>query len=228
MAPTRAFTTPISSGERLTAAQLNALDDGQYAALVRNGAAALTADSEATLGSYHLKFKAASTGRVKFEDAWPEASGTLATVTAYAPPCVWVPEDSSKWSPKGDYWETTDATASHIILHMTLPVGLTVTSLTVYLMNPLAAGLPGTMPSITPRERNVASTSSTTFGPTSDTTAVLATYQALHAVTHTFGTARVIEATKVYSVRVTNETTAAGLQVYRPTVAGTLAAIRTV
>lgn len=195
---------------------------------MRNGAAALTAASEVTHGSYDLKFKAASTGRVKFEDAWPEASGTIATVATFVPPCTWVPEDASKWSCKGDYWEATDATASHLHLHLWLPVGLTVSSATIYVRNPAPATLPGTKPYIYFRERQANSESVTAAGPTSDTSANDAAYNAIHAITHTLGTPYVVTTNYAYSVRVTNETTQAGLRVYRPTIAGTLAALRTV
>ena len=229
MAPTRAWSTPKSTGEQVTAAEFNALDDGQYYALVRNGAAALTAASEVTHGSYDLKFKAASTGRVKFEDAWPEVSGTIATVTNFVPSCTWVPEDASKWVPKGDYWEAADATASHLYVHLWLPIGLTVSSATIYVRNPAPAVLPGVMPYILFRERQAnVDTSVTSYGPTSDTSASAAAYNAIHAITHTLGTPCVITGNYAYSVRVTNETTAAGLRVYRPVVSGTLAALRTV
>lgn len=64
MAHTRAFSVPISTGEKCSAAAFNQLDDGQYFALCRNGTSTLTANSTIDCDSFTMSF---TDGVVKFE-----------------------------------------------------------------------------------------------------------------------------------------------------------------
>jgi hypothetical protein len=228
MAPTRAWSSPKSTGERVTAAEFNALDDGQYDRLSRGGTSALTANSGATLGSYNYTFDGASTGRVIFADAWPTASGSIATLSNFVPPADSVASDGTKWDPKGLYWESNNTGTHFLYYNLSLPTGLVVTSISFVLLNASASGTPAAYPTADFSYQTVGGTSSVVIGSATDAPANLAAYQAAHVLTIS-GLSETIVTGRHYYLVIKNETGAgsqAGLRVYRPYLSGTLSLIR--
>lgn len=224
MAPTRAFTTPISTGERVTASQFNALDDGQYAALVRNGTAALTASSAITLGGFHFTVSGGGAGKFKPDADYTEFSGSgypslvTRTVTDFVP-AVGPVFTTGEYTPTAQRFQQVSASKNLGFL-LSLPIGTVVKSVTCYVKKGGGtAGLPGVMPGIELGYYTLSTDAFTQVGIVADATGTLVNYRLLHALTlgslsHTIAAGRNYIVTLYGDDDSTNSST--GLYVYRP------------
>ena len=242
MANTNAKPGGWSSGEVITAAQINQIDDGQAKAWVSDGTTTLTNNSDVDLDGNTLTF-AGGTTTISALSVGAYPTITSQTVTDYAPPVSWQ-YDNADWKGyvNGAY-STTPATSNALELSMrcagtsaeslvgllTLPVGMTVTGLSVRARNASSANLPAAPPAMW---LLVGSSSGSgtlvTKGYAQDTTSPNATYAAWHDITISSLSYTVAQPDVIYLL-IQNSSGAncvANLQIYRPRVTGTIATLR--
>lgn len=202
MTSTRAFSSPISTGEQVTASAFNQLDDGQYYSVSRNGSVSLAASSTIDLGSGALDFtiSGTGTGRLKLKatttqftgSGWPEVESRA--VTGWVPPtsCDFLEAD---WVASASAY--TQKLASKVIrFYLTLPIDGQLDAVRIGFQKAAAAsGLPGVMPNISLDYLTLATGAYTNLGSVSDTAASEAAYEAYHIVsltslTHTVAVGR--------------------------------------
>lgn len=125
-------------------------------------------------------------------------------------------------------WDAADTTARTMVVPLHVPNGVTITAVTVYLKGAGGhVGLPATMPYISLWENAPATTATLIAGPTTDSAANAAAYDAVHAVTISGLSITSSRASKQYLLMVVSETGAnsiAGLQYHGSTVTYTTTA----
>jgi len=192
MASTRAFTAPISTGEQVSAAAFNQLDDGQYYSVSRNGSVSLAVTSTIDMGSGALDFVITGTGTGRFKpkatttqftgSGWPEVESR--TVTSWVPPvsCDFLEAD---WVASASAY--TQKLASKVIrFYLTLPIDAQLDAVRIGFQKAAAAsGLPGIMPQISLDYLTLSTGAYTNIGSVSDTAASEAAYEAYHIVSLT-------------------------------------------
>ena len=234
MATTRAWTTPKSTGDQLTAAEANNLNDLPMA---RGDTNALLDDMSIDLGAYDLFITntGAGVGRFDVDLDYTELSGSAyptfasaKTVSGYAAPLA------PHWT-AGEYTATGQrhqqvANSVNISYWVALPTGMQVTGVVVRFKKAAGAGsLPGAMPTVDFGYYDLTSDTFTSVGTVADTSADIATYKTYHAVTLTFA-AHTIAVSRNYLITITgdNNSTGAGdgLYVYRPVLNVTVPSLR--
>ena len=227
--PTRAFSTPKSTGDQLTAAEANALDDGQFYAVSRNGDSTMLDDSTIELGAYDLNIINAGAGVGRFQpDAdYTQFGGTgypsfasARTVTDWVPPCGFSTNAPTIWTSAGLYWEATGSPNVSQFLYwaLGLPAGIQITAAKTLVLNPSAGSLPTNMPVFTLLRRAVGATTTTSIGDVTDASGDVGTYNAAHALTIS-GLSHTVEHGYEYYLVLRNEyggTSSTGLRAYRP------------
>lgn len=209
MANASAFTAPVTTGHVLTAAEVNALDNGQVAALCRTGATGLTGTISLNANGHQFgiysddnaassilitvgdnDFQIQENGAGKFSlTAWPKIS-TQSVNFVTSPKAMYAPAD---WSPTVHAYvdqnatPTTPGSGPQLALYLDqLPIGMVVTSVTIYLSgNAGHVGLPGTMPTLAVSHYAAGSgyTAGVSLGTATDGSANTTAYQAYHALT---------------------------------------------
>lgn len=241
MANTNAKSGGWSTGEVITAAQINQIDEGQAKSWVNDGTTQLSTDCTVDLDGNALTFNYTTTFSAISVGTYPQL--TTQTVTDYAPPVSWQ-YDNADWKGyvNGAY-STTPATSNALELSMrcagtsaenlvgllALPVGMTVTSLSVRARNASSANLPAAPPAMW---LLVGSSSGSgtlvTKGYVADTASPNATYAAWHDITISSLSYTVAQSDVIYLLiqNSSGANSVANLQIYRPRVTGTIATLR--
>ena len=242
--PAKVFSTPKSDGQFLTAAEINAIDDGQADRIGASGPSTLTAASGIVLATFDFDVGGGTTGKFKPDadktyftgSGWPNFNGARA-LTSHVPPChlhydksvapVAFAENTAEKVQQVD-----NTGPPSLNFWVTLPVGAVVASVTVAVKKAAGAGaLPGTMPTVALYRHNLASDAVTTvISAATDASGTLGAYQTYHDVTATAGLGHTVAEGFNYFVTVTgdsNSTSAAnGVYLYRPRFSLTLATLR--
>lgn len=243
MANTNAKPGGWSTGDVITAAQINQIDDGQAKAWVSDGTTTLTNNSDIDLDSNTLTF-AGGTTTISALSVGAYPAVTSQTVTDYAPPVSWQ-YDNSEW--KGyvnGSLSTTPATSNSLELSMrcagtsaeslvgllSLPVGMVVTDISVRARNASSASIASmTLPAMW---LMVGSSSGAgtlvTKGYAADLSASNAAYAAWHDITISGISYTVAQSDVIYLVvrNSSGTNSVANLQIYRPRVTGTIDTLR--
>lgn len=234
MATVRAWTTPKTVGQKLTAAEANNLNSLPMA---RGDANPLLDDMNIDLGAYDLSVTNAAAGAGRFDvDAdYLRLSGngypalTARTVTGYAPPAT-AHFDPAEYTATAQRHQQV-ANSVNIGYWLTLPIGTGITGVTVRFKKGAGAGsLPGTLPTVELGYYDLSSDAYTSLGTQADTSADIATYKTYHAVTLTLGATHTVAASRNYILTVTGDNASTGssdgLYVYRPVLALSVTSLR--
>lgn len=236
MANSHVFDPPISAGQRVSSTALNALDDGQVNAMVRNGESPLTADSAIILNGHDLLILGTGGGQFKPDADFTEFTGTgwpaleTRNVSNWAPPCGF------QFDPAGF---VATLSASHVQIAslyymrfvLSLPTGVAITAVRLPVMRgSTGSGLPGTMPNIS-LDYMTSAGAFTNVGSAVDTSANEAAYEAFHNISLT-GLNHTVALGRRYFLTLTGDSasssTANGLQVWQPFVDLTVTSMRVV
>lgn len=177
MSNSRAFAIPIVTGQKVTAGQFNALDDGQYYALTRTGTTPLLGNTTIQGGSYLLtldfsdnvasyglikvgdagfivqsvgsgNFTFADADKVSFGGATSWPSIDAHTLTDYAPAFAWQ-VDQADWNISATFVSTKGTSLITANMYLSdLPKGMVITSVKVEVKGFTGGTLPGTMPTV--------------------------------------------------------------------------------
>jgi hypothetical protein len=176
MANSSAWTPDKNTGERVTAAEFNALNDGQVAAITRGGTTSLTSD--VTLTGYRLLLDDTGSFGYSTTQSFKRVQNcTCKSLTGFA------------WNGGANMYGQTVTGGALCIPLDNLPDGAILTAVSVIFMGnvpaigPGFAGLPGTMPGFYVYKTSATAGTITSLGNTTDATAVLATFNAAHTVT---------------------------------------------
>jgi hypothetical protein len=182
MANTTAWTSgsPKSTGDQVTAAEFNALDDGQVAAIVRGGTSALTAAVSITgLATYDFTF-----------DGHPKVSGLIEYRQQGGAPLYITNTTDWVFSPTlgGFYEHANGGILYQPIDH--LVEGGTLTGVYVTIWGNAGAGFAGALPAVMPyiKVRKMAGTTGTVSqlgSTTTDTSADVAALNTIHVLSVT-------------------------------------------
>jgi hypothetical protein len=236
MAPTRAFSAPISTNEKVSAAAFNQLDDGQFWALTRNGTAALLAASAVDLGAFDFTFVTGGVGRVicpadrlTFSGtSWPTLGSR--SVTSWAPPAAPVFADTEFGLITAGLQQKAASVALNF--YLTLPIDAVVTAIKLPVNKATAdSGLPGVMPTIALTYIDLATGSVTSVGSVADTSGSEGAYESHHLISLT-GLSHTVAVGRKYILTITGDDTSSGaadgLKIYWPLVDLTVTSLRTV
>lgn len=235
--PTRAFATPKSQGQQLLPSEANALDDGQYYAVSRNGDSALLDDCAIELGDNDLSVinAGAGTGRFRPDADYTKFLGTgyptfaTARTVSLASCPVHAMLDAAEFVPNAQRWQQQQASKT-ANFWLWLPIGAVIKSVTVYVKKASGTGsLPGVLPSFNFGYYDMSTDTFTSVVTKADAPADLTAYRAYHAmtsgtVTHTIATGRNYLITFTGDDDSTNLAT--GLYVYRPLVSVEIGSLR--
>ena len=246
-----------STNDLLTPAQANSIDVGQAAAITNTGTTSLAATTIVQGNGFQLTLafsdNAASVGAIAVgaQDftvlqqgagffnvpgaalklsgvGWP-TMGSRA-VTQYAP--AFTPFGiGTGWTNNGTVC-LTQSTLNSIMTYQlgSLPVGMTITDVIIPMMNPNCTNLGTTSaPRFTLFYITSSSATPINLGQIIDPTGSLTAYQAYH-VLDLSGLSHVVADGNAYYLQITGDAgagTAAGLQVYRPYLTGTINTLRT-
>lgn len=212
---------PKSTGDRVSAAEFNALDAGQQNALCRTGVTPLTGNSSVqgnghqfsietddvagskliiTIGDSDCEIQENGTGKLKLT-APPKLLGASVSMVA-APEAMFATTDFVR----GITAYVSQATsACQLAFKLLLPVGVTVTAVSVGYVGAGGHGaLPAVMPSITVSHTAFATNGSTSLGSASDTSGSVAAFELYHLITKS-GLSYTVAAGDVMTVLVTSE-----------------------
>lgn len=238
MAQLRAWTFPKSTGDKVEPSEFNALNDLPMA---RGGANPLLDDASIDLGAFSLFIANASAGIGRFDvdadffrfsGAGYPAFASPRSLSNIFPAYIIGTGDPTSWQDAGSYWEQGAIGPTRLLhVRLALPVGLTIASLTMRLRNPnTGASLPATMPYLQVLRRAHDSELSTSLGDATDASADATAYKALHALTVT-GINHEVAAGYDYFAILRGESGAGsvgGLRCYRPSISGSVAALRAI
>jgi hypothetical protein len=234
MTAVRAWTTPKTVGQKLTAAEANNLNDLPMA---RGDANPLLDDMSIDLGAYDLSVLNAGAGAGRFDiDAdYLRLSGSgypalvARTVTGCAPPTT-AHFDPAEYTATAQRHQQV-ANSANIGYWLALPIGIGITGVTIRLKKGAGAGsLPGTLPSLSLGYYDLTADTFTSLGTQADTSADIATYKTYHAVTLTLGATHTVAASRNYILTLTGDNASTGLSdglfVYRPVLALSVTSLR--
>lgn len=187
MANTTAWTSglPKNTGERVTAAEFNALDDGMVAAITRGGTTSLTSD--VTLDGNTNDF-IVTDGRILVDDTGSFGYATTQEIVRVQNGTAKLATDWA-WNAYPFAYCQTATTGTLVIPVDNAPDGSIITDVSVIFMGnvpsvgPGFAGLPAGMPSFKLYKTSSSAGTSSSLGTATDATAVLATFNAAHTVT---------------------------------------------
>lgn len=233
MAPTRAFSTPISTGERVSAAAFNQLDDGQFNSLSRAEVVSLLAAAGIDLGNLDFSISTSGSGKFKpdggdtqFQTDFPGiATMTVSDIVPQVSPIF----GASEYDPTARRIQQI-AASKNLGFLLSLPIGTTLKSVTCYLKKASGtAGLPGSLPALELGYYTLSSDAFTQVGIVADAPADLTAYRAYHALTlgslsHTVAAGRNYILTLYGDDDSANSGT--GLYVYRPKITVEVTQIR--
>ena len=224
----------------LTAAQCNALDDGQYYAMVRNGSTPLLAACDIDMGSYDFAIDTAGAGRfkpaaakTKFTGAgWPEMD--THSVTGLAAPFAerystdWVYNPSN-----GDIQLGLSGSTGAVMFMFRPAYGFTLTGVRVGIRGSCSGTLPAVMPAVEARILNVVGgyDAGTLLQSFTDPSASVAAYNVDHDITGTLTTPQVFSSNELVIVRLIPQNlggSSAGMRVYYPSIDGEISSLRTI
>lgn len=189
MANTTAWTAgvPKSTGERVTAAEFNALDDGQVAAITRGGTTTLTAD---VILDGNTNDFSVTDGRILVDDTGSFGYATTQSISRLQNGAAKKATDWA-WNALPFAYCQTATTGTLVIPVDNAPDGAIITGVSVIFMGavpsvgPNFAALPAGMPSFKLYKTSATAGTSTSLGTATDATAVLATFNAAHTVSLT-------------------------------------------
>lgn len=221
-----------SQNTRILPAEMDALDAGQARALVNDGTAALTADSVIDNSSFELRIEDASNFEFGGATSWPKLQSRTLSSNACHFDLIW--DTSADWTgATGSYGLIASTVTTTVFAHfyLFLPVGMTLTTITLPVLGVTGGTLPGVMPSISLKRftSTAYGTPDATIGTQADTSASNAAYTVDHAIVIS-GLSYVVPSTSHHLLEVTGPSgggTAAGFKIYRPHYSGTLAVLRT-
>lgn len=182
-----AAAVPKSTGERVTAAEFNALDDGMVAAITRGGTTTLTSEAVVDGGGLNFDFTDAvvrvnSLNNLGYQSALSfvrQQTGASLSTTNFA------------YNLNPYAYCQTAATGVIVIPCDNIPDGATITGASVIFMGavpsvgPNFAALPAGMPSFKLYKTSPSAGTASSLGTATDATAVLATFNAAHTVSLT-------------------------------------------
>lgn len=233
--PARVFTPDISQGEQVSAEKLNALDRGQFNALVRNGSAALLAASEFVLGAFDLlvtgggagKFRPSAADTIFSGAGWPglDARSVAGAVVPAAPVFT-----SGEFEVGAGFLRQLSA-SKVLVFYVVPPVDSVITAIKVPLSKSASGTFPTTKAAIALSYIDLATGAATQIGATTtDPAADLTAYKAHHVVSLA-GLAHTVALGRAYQISVIGDDNSAdsstGLRVYRPMLDLTISKLRT-
>lgn len=213
MAPTKVFSSPKNTGDRLTAAEINQLDDEQYARLANEGTSTLAGNATIATSTHSLFIDKSGGGDFYFSHTVTDVCGPVSSPIG----------NDADWDFGYAAYCQQLAASKTLRWWLHLPATSVLQTIKLYVEKPAAgAGLP-TLPKVGLAYVTMSSGAATDLsaGGTSDPSGSEAAYETYHAITissinHTIATGRNYY---IYFIGDSNSTgTSDGLKVYRPMV----------